>query len=154
MKRILTVVIAAVAALTLCSSCGLCGSCGPSGANTQQASPDSEPKDRVEVLYFHSKKRCVTCNAIERLSGEMLKRDFAQQIQRGEVVFKVIDISTEQGQQIADKYEVTWSSLFVNKWKEGQEYRNDMTKLGFSHAKNSPEVFQKRLKVVVEGCLK
>ena len=26
--------------------------------------------DRVQVLYFHGRKRCATCNAIERLTRE------------------------------------------------------------------------------------
>jgi len=34
------------------------------------------------------------------------------------IIYKVIDISKKENGQIADKYEVTWSSLFVNGWKD------------------------------------
>jgi len=37
---------------------------------------------------------------------------------------------------IADKYEVTWSSLFVNGWKDGKENVNNMTEFSFSNARN------------------
>lgn len=108
----------------------------------------------VEVLYFHGKKRCVTCNAIEKLSKEVVDTDFAQQQKEGKVIFKTIDISTPQGEKIADKYEVTWSSLFVNRWKNGKESKNNMTEFGFSNAKRTPETFKTGLKKKITELLK
>lgn len=56
-------------------------------------------------------------------------------MKNGTVVFKTVDISTPEGEKIADKYEVTWSSLFVNKWKDGKESRNNLTEFGFGNAR-------------------
>ena len=106
------------------------------------------------MLYFHGKQRCITCNAIERLTKEVIEQDFAQQLKDGKIIFKVIDISTKEGEKIANTYEVTWSSLYINKWQNGKESRNNMTDFGFSHAKGSPDVFKAGVKKKIEELLK
>lgn len=144
MKRILLALMTVIA-LT---------SCGNSQNTNAQDTAESNLKAYVEVLYFHGKQRCLTCNAIERLTKEVLNKDFARQLKEGKVVFKVIDISTKEGEKIADKYEVTWSSLFINKWKDGKETKNNMTEFGFSYAKSSPDVFKEGIKKKINELLK
>ena len=117
-------------------------SCG-SGENT--ASAKSTQKDRVEVIYFHGKQRCATCMAIEKNTREVINSLFAKELKNGKVVFKIVDISTTEGEKIADRYEVTWSSLFVNKWKGGKETRNNMTEFAFGNARKNPDAFKKGL---------
>ena len=101
--------------------------------------------DRVEIIYFHGKQRCATCTAIENNTAEVVNTLFSKELKDGSVVFKTIDISTPDGEKLADKYEVTWSSLFVNSWNNGEETRHNMTKFGFSNARNNPDEFKKGL---------
>lgn len=129
-------------------------SCGNTQKNNTQNATKTDPKEYVEVLYFHGKQRCITCNAIEKLTKETIDQDFAQQLKEGKVIFKIIDISTEEGEKIADKYEVTWSSLYINKWKDGKETKNNMTDFGFSNAKSSPETFKAGVKKQMDELLK
>ena len=42
--------------------------CGNNQNANTQAAAQIEQEDAVEVLYFHGKQRCITCNAIERLT--------------------------------------------------------------------------------------
>ncbi len=144
MKKILFVLLAII---------GLT-SCGNNQNTNAQTSTKTVQKEYVEVLYFHGKQRCVTCNAIEKLTKEVIEKDFAEQFKNGKVVFKVIDISTKEGEKIADKYEVTWSSLYINKWKDGKETKNNMTDFGFSYAKGSPDVFKAGVKKKIDELLK
>ena len=123
----------------------------PKTENKQAVSPQG---DRVEVIYFHGKQRCVTCRAIEQLTNEVLEATFRNQIDKGAVVYKVIDISKKENGQIADKYEVTWSSLFVNGWKDGKENVNNMTEFSFSNARKSPDKFKEGIKNKVDELLK
>lgn len=139
--------------LTLMAAMAL-ASCGNRPKTQSEVSAETNRQECVEVLYFHGKQRCVTCNTIERLTKEVLDKDFAQQLGDGEVVFKTIDLSTKEGEKIADKYEVTWSSLYINKWKDGEETRNNMTDFGFSYAKSSPDVFKEGVKKKVNELLK
>lgn len=126
-------------------------SCG-SGDSTVSAK--SSQKDKVEVVYFHGKKRCATCMAIEKNAREVINSLFANELKNGEVVFKIVDISTPEGEKIADRYEVTWSSLFVNKWKNGKETRNNMTEFGFGNARKNPDAFKKGLADKIRQSLK
>lgn len=126
-------------------------SCG-SGDNT--ASAEATQKDMVEVIYFHGKQRCATCIAIEQNAKEVINSLFPNEMKNGTVVFKIVDISTPGGEKIADRYEVTWSSLFVNKWKNGKETRNNMTEFAFGNARKNPDAFKKTLADKIRQSLK
>lgn len=124
------------------------------GNNENAANAKSPEKNRVEVIYFHGKQRCATCMAIEKNAKEAVNTMFADEVKKGTVVFRTVDISTPEGEKIADKYEVTWSSLFVNKWKDGKETRNNMTEFGFGNARKNPNGFKKGLADKIRKSLK
>lgn len=71
-----------------------------------------------------------------------METNFPDRINDGSVVFRVIDISRKENEAIADKYEVSWSSLFVVKHNAGKETSENMTEFAFANARNSPEVFK------------
>lgn len=75
----------------------------------------------VEVLYFHGKQRCVTCKAIEKHTKEVVNVELVELVKNGKLRFKEVDISTPKGEKLAEKYRVSWSSLYVNKWKNGKK---------------------------------
>lgn len=127
-------------------------SCGSNADNSANAA--NPVKDRVEVIYFHGKQRCATCMAIEKNAKEAVYAMFADELKNGSVVFRTVDISTPEGEALADKYEVSWSSLYVNKWRGGKETRNDMTKFGFSYARSNPDLFKKGLSDKIRQSLK
>ncbi|MEG1621906.1 MAG: nitrophenyl compound nitroreductase subunit ArsF family protein [Alistipes sp.] len=131
MKNILSILVAIV---------GLSG-CGSGQNSAVQSVATPHAKDVVEVLYFHGKQRCKTCNAIETLTKEVVENHFADQLKKGEIIFQIIDISTPQGEKMADQYEVTWSSLILDR---GGETVN-LTKMGFSYAKGQPALFKAKL---------
>jgi hypothetical protein len=108
----------------------------------------------LRFCIFTGKQRCPTCIAIGDNSKDVVNKDFAKQVKAGQVKFKEIDISTPQGEKMADKYHVTWSSLFVNQWKNGKEKRNDMTSFGFENARSNTPAFRAGLKNKITQLLK
>ena len=84
----------------------------------------------------------------------MLEATFKNQIDKGAVVYKVIDISDPQNEAITDKYEVTWSSLYINGWKGGKETVNNMTEFSFANAKGSSDIFKEGIKNKINELLK
>lgn len=128
--------------------------CFSANAQTKGIVKKAVQKTSVEVLYFHGKQRCPTCIAIGNNSKDLIMKDFANQVKTGQVKFKEIDISTPEGEKIADKYRVTWSSLYVNQWKNGKEKRNDMTSFGFENARNNAQAFRTGLKNKINQLLK
>lgn len=114
----------------------------------------AQVKERVEVLYFHGKQRCATCMAIEKYAREVVSQDFADEQKSGKVVFKVVDISTTEGKKLAKSYRVTWSSLFINSWKDGKEQRGNITEFSFKNARNNTEEFKKGVRDKIKEGLK
>ena len=110
----------------------------------------SLPSTYVEVLYFHGKQRCVTCRAIEKCSKEVVDVDLASYKKSGKVRFRAVDISTPQGEKLAKKYRVSWSSLYINGWKGGKEKRNDLTSFAFKHARKHTAEFKKEVKKTIQ----
>lgn len=79
---------------------------------------------------------------------------FADELKNGTVVFRTIDISKAENEAIADKYEVTWSSLFVSKWKDGKEIKENMTEYSFANARTAPDTYKEGLVKKVKEMLK
>lgn len=151
MKKVLYLLFAA----TVFISCG--NSTNKKSATTAQADTKTETEanvainpDRIEVLYFHGAQRCITCRAIEKHTKELLDSLYSGELGNGAIIYKAIDISQKENESIADKYEVTWSSLFVNKWDNGNEQVNNMTDYAFSYAKGQPETFKAGLTEKIE----
>ena len=106
------------------------------------------------MLYFHGAQRCVTCKAIEANTKALLDSLYSNEIAAGKIVYKIIDISQKENEEVADKYEVTWSSLFVNRWKNGTEEVNNMTEFSFANAKSDPDSFKNGIKSKIDELLK
>lgn len=104
----------------------------------------------VQVLYFHGKQRCATCLAIEEQTKALLDTEFQSQQQQGKIKYRVVDISTPEGEAVADHYEVAFSSLILD--KDGQTV--DLTDMGFRYARTEPETFKANLKVQINKLLK
>lgn len=128
--------------MTLCLGLFACGGGNP---KTQKDNDPGNTKDRIEVLYFHGKQRCATCMAIEQRTRETLEEQFANEQKNGTIVFRVIDISQPENEALADKYEVTWSSLYLCQWKAGRETSENLTEFAFGNARTAPEAFKSGL---------
>lgn len=144
MKRIIVMMLVSLVMLA----------CGEK-ANTLMASePSKQAKDYVEILYFHGKQRCVTCRAIEKNAKELLDSKFAGKMKAGKVVWRVIDISQKENEAIAEKYGVTWSSLFIVTHKNGKDQAENLTELAFANARSNPAKFKAELQQRINQALK
>lgn len=145
MKKIFYLLIATFVLLS-------CGNNPKKQAATSTA--EENQSDRIEILYFHGAQRCITCRAIETHTVALLDSLYSKEQADGKIIYKVIDISKKENEPIADKYEVTWSSLFVNGWKDGKEKVNNLTEFSFSNARNAPDKFKEGVKSKMDELLK
>lgn len=127
-------------------------SCNGGEATTANAA--EQVKDHVEVIYFHGKQRCATCVAIEKEAKAVVEQQFANDVKNGKVVFRVIDISDPKNESLADKYEVSWSSLYLTSYKNGKETWQNLTDFGFGNARSNPDIFKKGLAEKIKAELK
>ena len=88
--------------------------------------------------------------AIEKNAKEAVEAEFADELKNGTLVFRTIDIS----EAIAEKYEVTWSSLFISKWKAGKETYENLTEYAFANARTAPATFKNGVAEKVRTLLK
>lgn len=129
-------------------------SCSNSKNKTETNTAKENQPNHIEVLYFHGAQRCMTCRAIEANTIAVLDSLYSKEQADGKIIYQMIDISKKENEQIADKYEVTWSSLFVNSWKNGKENVNNMTEFSFSNARNEPNKFKEGIKNKMDELLK
>jgi hypothetical protein len=124
-------------------------SCGNRAGNQRTVETHGRP-DRIEILYFRSPQRCVICNNIETRTRELLDSLYPDETANGEIVYRMIELSGKENKPIADKYEAAWTSLFINRWKDGQETVNNMTEYAISHSMHPSRKFKEGLENKIE----
>ena len=142
MKRLL-IFSALWAVLLGLSSCG--GSTENKTETTDKAAAYGETK--VEVYYFHGDRRCPTCNAIEEVTKSFLDENYKGNT---DVAFFVVNFDKEENKDIATKFEVSWSSLFI----ASGDKKLDLTIEAFQYAKSDPAMLTNEMKDIIDGFLK
>ncbi len=137
--------IVALFALIMLASCGN----NTTSASDEKSCCSTETKatttGTVEVLYMHGKQRCATCIAIGKETEAYIRA-----LGNDKVVMKTVDLSTPEGEKIADKYEIASSSLIVV--KDGKV--DNITAMSFQYARNNPDQFKKSLSESIQKMLK
>ncbi len=88
------------------------------------AAPDALAKtetvgDGLIVYYFHSNTRCPTCQSIESQAKETVQNDFASQLSKGEVVWKIVNYEQASAKPLAVKFEIQMPVVVLAKMKDG-----------------------------------
>ena len=101
-----------------------------------------ESTSGIEVIYFFGKQRCSTCVAMEKFAKEALDSAFADKTKDGTIIFKSVDITTPEGEKLADLFEVSSSSLYIVDNNPVKPEKVDMTAFGFRNARNNRQVYK------------
>jgi hypothetical protein len=139
MKRVflLTLVIVALQA-TACN-----------GQQSKNQAP-AAGNDKVEVIYFHTTSRCVTCKTVENEARNYIGNQYAGAVQAGKISFVSLNIEEPAGKAVADRVGVSSQSLMIVKG----EYKENIINDGFMYAVNRPEKFREIIKSKVDPLLK
>lgn len=114
---------------------------------------DYVQKDGVEILCFHTAQRCATCRAIEK-GAQSVADQYANQIASGRLRLRTIDLTTDQGEELGDRYQVTSTSLLLTRWSDGKEIVENVTTFAFTTARSNPDTFCAGLKTKIDNLLK
>ena len=126
-------------------------SCNGNAQNEQSKS--SNINNKIEVIDFHSTHRCMTCNAIEANTKFTLNTYFANELKSGEITFQSVNVDEDENYEMAEKYEASGTSLFLNVVINGKETIINLTDFAFSKGRDK-EAFSKALKTKLEEQLK
>ena len=108
---------------------------------------------KIEVLDFHSTHRCMTCNAIEENTKYTLDTYFSKELKEYKITFQTINVDKKENEKIAEKFEASGTSLFLNVIKNGKETQINLTDFAFLNG-NDQEAFSKELKTKIDTELK
>ena len=92
----------------------------------------------VVVYYFHGKQRCRTCVGIQNVSNEAIAEAFTD---NSNVKFVEIDFSERANAELADKYEIAFSSLVVATKTE----HINLTEYAFANVNSNPDALKEAL---------
>lgn len=104
------------------------------------------PNLKLQIYYFHSTRRCPTCNKIESTTEKLLQTEFAQKMEEGVIAFSSINIDKKENNSLVEKYEVFGSSLHLVEIIDGKEKDIDLTEFAFSNINSNTDLFYDELK--------
>jgi hypothetical protein len=108
------------------------------------------PPTKIEVYYFHFTRRCMTCNNVEKVSKEAVDKQFPEQVKKGEITFKSVNLDEKEGEAIGAKYKIEGQTLIIISGSK----KVDLTDKGFMYANNSPEKLKAEIRKAIEGMMK
>lgn len=122
--------------------------------DVQQNEP--EPIDQtniVEVVYFHTAQRCVTCLCFEERITYVIDTYFNDEIENGKLKYIVADISDKNNASIVDKYQAYASQLFINTIIDNEDHIYYISEIwNWKCTKDKPG-FDDKIKSLIEQAL-
>jgi len=109
---------------------------------------------KLNIVYFHSERRCPTCISIEENTKKTLNTYFAKQLKEGTITFQILKVEDEKNLKMVEKYKAEGSSLFLTGFKGKTENTTDFTNFAFSYSRNQADKFISGLKAEIDKNLK
>lgn len=105
---------------------------------------NQDKKAKVNVYYFHTNTRCVTCRKVESEAKLNVEEMFGNKVQ-----FTSINLDDKAGEAKGKELGVNSQSLVV--FKGGKKI--DLTSQGFMYARTNPEKFREIMKEKIQPLL-
>lgn len=110
--------------------------------------------NRVDVIYFHMNQRCPTCLCFEERVNHVMGTDFNDAITSGRLTYQVLNAQQKQNADIAKKYGVVGSQLFINTVANGRDSIKDIQDVWNWNCRGDAQIFDRKVKNVIENSLK
>lgn len=122
----------------------LAGSSFFAATNAKNQSNQEEKKAKVNVYYFHTNARCVTCRTVESEAKMNVEELFG-----GKVDFTAVNLDEKAGEKKGKELGVNGQCLLVVKG----EKKVELTTQGFMYARTNPEKFRQIMKEKIQPLL-
>ena len=113
MRKILSISFLLLALIILVS----CGNSKNSNSGKERSvivGKDTVSANAIRVYYFHGSIRCHTCVSVDEDTHQYLKELFPMQMERGEIVFRSINVDDNERPDLVKKYQIYGQTmLFV-----------------------------------------
>jgi hypothetical protein len=81
------------------------------------------PECRLVVYYFHTDKRCASCNTIESAAKRAVAEGFAADQEAGRVIYRDINWQLPGNAGYQSAYKLAFSTVVLSSVRDGQELR-------------------------------
>jgi len=125
---------------------------GCSQAQTSKVNPGSD-QVKVLVYYFHGTHRCPGCIGGENATVKALYELYKDKMDDGIIRFASVNIDEQQNKTLAEKYQISWSSLLIVKQFKGKEEKVDLTEQSFAYGKSEPEKLKTIIQLTIDKML-
>ncbi|MCU4177449.1 nitrophenyl compound nitroreductase subunit ArsF family protein [Carboxylicivirga sp. N1Y90] len=102
------------------------------------------PAGEIHAYYFHATRRCATCEAVEAVTTEYLKNNYADK-----VVFTSINREEQKNSALLKAYKVDGQTLLIVKDDKLINLTND----AFLNARTNPDKLEAKLKETIDALL-
>lgn len=75
-------------------------------------------KPFVEVIHFHGNHQCYSCKTVGAYAEETVNTYFSGEVDSGEVIFMHVNFDLPENRELAERYGVTGSSLWIGVYDE------------------------------------
>ena len=124
-------------------------SCNEKSTKKENQSKTTAVANKIEVIDFHSTHRCETCKAIEANTKYTLDTYFSDKLKDNKITFQVINVDDEKNTALAEKFQASGTSLFLNVIKDGKEKQINLTDFAFMKGREK-EDFSNELKAKIK----
>lgn len=85
--------------------------------------------ERVEVYHFHGNRQCSSCIAVGDLAEETVNSRFGDEVAFGRLVYADINVELPENHDLAAKYGVTGSSLWIGVYDSSGFHKKEDTRV-------------------------
>jgi len=156
MTKIVKLTLLGICFVILAVMVPVCG-CGEShdtdeSTNTRISIP-AQDVEKVELLYFHPRFRCVSCNEVEKFAREATKSEFAKEMKDGKLVFKSLEIDDPKNKKLVQELGVTGSSLYLIVSGGGKSEHREIKSvwLNWNNAGKCKEIISAEIEAALTG---
>lgn len=122
------------------------------GTAELSATESSIVKNEVEVYYFHRNRRCGPCRTIENLTKKTMETYYNQEMQNGEVVFRIVNVEQAENREVAQKFSAISTALYLNVKNGPEEKATNLTGFAYRYVRNE-EAYLSELKKQIDSAL-
>jgi len=118
-------------------------------AENKQAVSTTAGND-VEVYYFHTSIRCVTCKTVEAEARKNIEMLYPEQFKEGKISFTALNLEEEAGRIAGARLGVNSQALLI----VNGDQKINITNEGFLYAVSKPDKFRDIIKEKVDQLIK
>ena len=122
-----------------------------SSANQSANLSTQTHQNKVEIIHFHGTHQCYSCITMGQYAEDTVNAYFSEEVKNGRVSFAHINFDLPENQEVASKYGVTGSSLWIGVSTADTFQKEQNVEVWYKI--NNKEEYMNYLKGVIEGKL-